>query len=173
MQRKSHNVTNYLEILVTSGKLHQTSLPRTHPDPLHSQEWDIAQESWFGSIRSWFLVLPDPVLLAASRVVLPAAVVHVEQQSDHIDDVDVEKHHHDHEVGAGADAALVTGQTLALRPPQGWGCAACIQSRILCILLVVWHLQEEAADPSAAKLIGLFPGRTDPVKSEVADVHAG
>lgn len=57
----------------------------------------------------------DP--LAAHHVRGDVVVVHVEQQTDDIEDVEVEEDHDDHEVGPGADAAPLDVQ--AGRGPEG------------------------------------------------------
>lgn len=102
----------------------------THPDPLESRQRNVARKVGFGRRRTSGArctggggggALEEAAaagrirITTPARVLLPAVVVHVEQQRYDIDDVDVKKHHHHHEVRAGAHAALRAGEAIARR----------------------------------------------------------
>lgn len=70
-------------------------------------------------VAAWGVTTLTAVVLSAAA----AAVVHVKQQRYDINDVNVEKHHHQHEVGAGTHAVLRAGEPLreARGPRRGQG----------------------------------------------------
>lgn len=123
----------------------------THPYPLDPRERHVMHEARLGWRRSRLqaalLLLRLLLLLTAGGItspagvlVVPAAVVHVKQQRNDIEDVDVEKHHDHYEVGAGADAALLAREALAGRPERRQGRAppgrCCVLLGILTFLFL-------------------------------------
>lgn len=117
----------------------------THPYPFEASEENLALKLVFRWRTSRFgaLVVTSRSITTRAHILLPAAVVHVEQQCYNINDVNVKEHHYDHEVGAGTHAALVGREALArlLLERQGRAPGRC---RVLSVwgVLVVTHYPE-------------------------------
>lgn len=87
-----------------------------YPDAVDSGQGNVAHKLGSGWRPRSVGAAAAGSIAAPAGVLLPAAVVHVEEQRDDIQNVDVKKHHHHPEVGARAHAALVAaGQALAGR----------------------------------------------------------
>lgn len=104
--------------------------------------------------------------------------MHVKQQRYDINDVDMEKHHHDHKVGAGAHAALMAGQTIAGRPERQGRAPRRRLVLSVGVLLVVrhfWNIKKKRKNQEvdcfvAAKTVEVFKGQSGSgVCTEVVD----
>lgn len=132
---------------MTEGAMHHHHpqvLTLTHPYSLYPWQRNIALKLVFRwrTSRLGALVAAAGSITTSVRVFLPTVVVHVEKQRDHVNDVNMKKHHHYHKVGAGAHAALVAGEALARltkRQGRASGRSRVLSSSILGFL-VVSHL---------------------------------
>lgn len=140
------------------GKGRSVASPHSHPYSLDSCQGNIPDELglWWRTWRLGALVAAARSVGIPAGILVPAAVVHVEQQGYNIDDVHVKKHHDDHEVWAGANAALVTGQTLAGGPERQGRTPG--RRRILTIsrFLLVSHFDEIQGVDASSLPIWLF-----------------
>lgn len=125
----------------------------THSYSLDSCEGNITQKLRFRlrTTRLGALVVTAGSITTPGRIFLPAAVVHVKQQCYDVNDIYMKKHHYHHKVGAGAHAALVGREALALRSERQGRAPG--RSRVLGIwgFLVFSHFPErEGVDTSSA-----------------------